>query len=41
MPNQTPFETVETAIQKIAAGGIVIVTDDEGRENEGDLVMAA
>jgi 3,4-dihydroxy 2-butanone 4-phosphate synthase/GTP cyclohydrolase II len=35
------FDPVETAIQTIAAGGIVIVTDDEGRENEGDLVMAA
>jgi 3,4-dihydroxy 2-butanone 4-phosphate synthase/GTP cyclohydrolase II len=35
------FDSVETAIQAIAAGGIVIVTDDEGRENEGDLVGAA
>jgi 3,4-dihydroxy 2-butanone 4-phosphate synthase/GTP cyclohydrolase II len=41
MPNQTPFDTVEIAIQQIAAGGLVIVTDDEGRENEGDLIMAA
>jgi 3,4-dihydroxy 2-butanone 4-phosphate synthase/GTP cyclohydrolase II len=32
---------VERAVQQIEAGGIVIVTDDEGRENEGDLVMAA
>ncbi|MBP6864203.1 MAG: 3,4-dihydroxy-2-butanone-4-phosphate synthase [Candidatus Didemnitutus sp.] len=37
----TPFDSVETAIQTIAAGGVVIVTDDEGRENEGDLVFAA
>ncbi|MBI2517139.1 MAG: 3,4-dihydroxy-2-butanone-4-phosphate synthase [Opitutae bacterium] len=36
-----PFDPVENAIQTIAAGGVVIVTDDEGRENEGDLVMAA
>jgi 3,4-dihydroxy 2-butanone 4-phosphate synthase / GTP cyclohydrolase II len=35
------FDTVESAIQDIAEGKIVIVTDDEGRENEGDLVMAA
>lgn len=35
------FDSVETAIQAIAAGGVVIVTDDEGRENEGDLVFAA
>ena len=41
MTNQTPFDSVETAIQQIAAGGLVIVTDDEGRENEGDLIMAA
>ena len=41
MTNPVPFDSVETAIQKIAAGGIVIVTDDAGRENEGDLVMAA
>ena len=35
------FDSVETAIQTIAAGGLVVVTDDEDRENEGDLVMAA
>lgn len=37
----SPFDSVETAIQTIAAGGVVLVTDDEGRENEGDLVLAA
>jgi 3,4-dihydroxy 2-butanone 4-phosphate synthase/GTP cyclohydrolase II len=36
-----PFDTVESAIQDIAEGKMVIVTDDEARENEGDLVMAA
>jgi 3,4-dihydroxy 2-butanone 4-phosphate synthase/GTP cyclohydrolase II len=41
MTAHASFDSVETAIQTIAAGGIVIVTDDEGRENEGDLVMAA
>ena len=35
------FDSVEAAIQEIAAGNIVIVTDDENRENEGDLIMAA
>jgi 3,4-dihydroxy 2-butanone 4-phosphate synthase/GTP cyclohydrolase II len=35
------FDSVEAAIQDIAEGKLVIVTDDEGRENEGDLVMAA
>ncbi|MBA4136101.1 MAG: 3,4-dihydroxy-2-butanone-4-phosphate synthase [Opitutus sp.] len=41
MSASTPFDSVEQAIQTIAAGGVVIVTDDEGRENEGDLVFAA
>jgi 3,4-dihydroxy 2-butanone 4-phosphate synthase/GTP cyclohydrolase II len=36
-----PFDTVESAIADIAAGKLVIVTDDESRENEGDLIMAA
>ncbi|MEM9159334.1 MAG: 3,4-dihydroxy-2-butanone-4-phosphate synthase [Verrucomicrobiota bacterium] len=35
------FDSVEDAIADIAAGKIVIVTDDEDRENEGDLVFAA
>jgi len=35
------FDSVESAIQDIAAGKLVIVTDDENRENEGDLIMAA
>ena len=37
----SPFDSVESAIQEIAEGRPVIVTDDEGRENEGDLVIAA
>lgn len=36
-----PFDSVESAIADIAAGRLVIVTDDENRENEGDLIMAA
>ncbi|MDQ8202765.1 3,4-dihydroxy-2-butanone-4-phosphate synthase [Pelagicoccus sp. SDUM812003] len=35
------FDSVEEAIAEIAAGRPVIVTDDEDRENEGDLVFAA
>ena len=38
---QKPFDSVDEAILDIAKGRMVIVTDDEGRENEGDLVMAA
>ena len=40
-PGSSPFVTVETAIADIAAGRMVIVTDDEDREDEGDFVMAA
>ncbi len=35
------FDSIEDAIEEIRAGRMVIVTDDESRENEGDLVMAA
>ncbi len=35
------FDEIQTAIDTIAAGGIVVVADDEDRENEGDLIMAA
>ena len=35
------FDTVEKAIEDIRQGRMVIVADDEDRENEGDLVMAA
>src|SRR5690606_24648502 len=36
-----PFDRVEDAIEDIRQGRIVIVADDEDRENEGDLVCAA
>jgi 3,4-dihydroxy 2-butanone 4-phosphate synthase/GTP cyclohydrolase II len=35
------FNTIEEAIESIKKGEMVIVIDDEDRENEGDLVMAA
>ncbi len=35
------FSTVDEAVAAIRAGGMVIVADDEDRENEGDLVCAA
>ncbi len=38
---EPPFTTVEDAISEIASGRMVIVVDDEDRENEGDLTMAA
>jgi 3,4-dihydroxy-2-butanone 4-phosphate synthase len=34
-------DSIETAIDAIAAGRMVVVVDDENRENEGDLIMAA
>ncbi|MBS1870043.1 MAG: bifunctional 3,4-dihydroxy-2-butanone-4-phosphate synthase/GTP cyclohydrolase II [Actinobacteria bacterium] len=36
-----PFASIEAALEDVAAGRMVIVVDDESRENEGDLVMAA
>lgn len=36
-----PFDNVEAAIEDIRQGRMVIVADDEDRENEGDLVCAA
>ncbi|HET9104735.1 MAG TPA: 3,4-dihydroxy-2-butanone-4-phosphate synthase, partial [Solirubrobacteraceae bacterium] len=35
------YSTIEEALEDIAAGKMIVVTDDEDRENEGDLVMAA
>lgn len=36
-----PFSSIPDAINDIANGKMVVVVDDEDRENEGDLVMAA
>src|ERR1700750_3046004 len=38
---KTPFSTIEEAIEDIRQGKMVVVCDDEHRENEGDLTMAA
>jgi 3,4-dihydroxy 2-butanone 4-phosphate synthase/GTP cyclohydrolase II len=38
---QGPFDSIEDAIEDVRAGKMVVVLDDEDRENEGDLVMAA
>ena len=35
------FDTVESAIAAIGQGEFVVVVDDESRENEGDLIIAA
>lgn len=43
MPRETliRFNTIEEALQDVLEGRMVIVVDDEDRENEGDLTMAA
>ena len=38
---RTPFSTIERAVEDLRAGRFVVVVDDEDRENEGDLVVAA
>ena len=37
----SPLAAVEDAIEAVGRGEIVVVVDDEDRENEGDLIMAA
>jgi len=46
MPNsqrsfEAPFTDVPGAVAEIRAGRMVVVVDDEDRENEGDLTLAA
>jgi 3,4-dihydroxy 2-butanone 4-phosphate synthase / GTP cyclohydrolase II len=36
-----PFATIEEAIEDVRQGRMVVVVDDENRENEGDLTLAA
>ncbi|HPR63096.1 MAG TPA: bifunctional 3,4-dihydroxy-2-butanone-4-phosphate synthase/GTP cyclohydrolase II [Thermoanaerobaculia bacterium] len=35
------FATIETAIEELQTGRIIVIVDDEDRENEGDLCVAA
>ena len=37
----TVLDSVQTAVDAIAAGRAVVVVDDEDRENEGDIIFAA
>ncbi len=41
MSPQAPFTNVPDAIEEIRAGRMIVVVDDEDRENEGDLTLAA
>ena len=36
-----PFATIEEAVEDIRQGRMIVLVDDEDRENEGDLTMAA
>ncbi len=35
------LSTIEAAVEQLRRGGMIVVVDDEDRENEGDLIMAA
>ena len=35
------YSTIEEALQALRQGEIILATDDEGRENEGDFICAA
>jgi 3,4-dihydroxy 2-butanone 4-phosphate synthase/GTP cyclohydrolase II len=41
MTNHPPFTDVPDALEEIRAGRMIVVVDDEDRENEGDLTLAA
>ena len=41
MAKQTTLNSVEEVIEDFRNGKIVIVVDDEDRENEGDFIVAA
>jgi 3,4-dihydroxy 2-butanone 4-phosphate synthase/GTP cyclohydrolase II len=41
MSKETPFAPIEEAIERFRRGEIVIICDDEDRENEGDFAIAA
>src|SRR6201998_3224360 len=41
MTPQAPFSCVSTGSEEIRAGRMIVVVDDEDRENEGDLTLAA
>src|SRR3954451_6073214 len=39
--SESPFAAIEEALEDIRQGRMVVVVDDEARENEGDLTIAA
>jgi len=41
MMSHAPFTDVPTAIEEVRSGRMIVIVDDEDRENEGDLMLAA
>jgi 3,4-dihydroxy 2-butanone 4-phosphate synthase/GTP cyclohydrolase II len=41
MRSDPPFTDVPTAIEEVRSGRMIVIVDDEDRENEGDLMLAA
>lgn len=41
LPADFTFDTIDAALAELKAGHLVVVVDDENRENEGDLICAA
>jgi len=41
MTSKPPFTDVPTALEEIRGGRMIVIVDDEDRENEGDLMLAA
>ena len=41
MRSHPPFTDVPTALEEVRAGRMIVIVDDEDRENEGDLMLAA
>ena len=41
IPSPFEFDSISEAVEAIRNGEFVVVMDDEGRENEGDIVCAA
>ena len=39
--NSNLFDTIEDAIEDVKQGKMIVIVDDEDRENEGDLMIAA
>ncbi len=35
------FDSIQNAVKQLKKGGLIVLVDDENRENEGDLVLAA